>query len=579
MGRARVGRLVAAVLLALSATVFASGIAQAIEIPKDLIAQNFPDPDVVPVNGTWYAYSTNTWAYLPVASAPTVDGPWSLQGDAMPGGPSTSWATAGRTWAPDVAVNSDGTLTVTYTAWHTASGRQCIGVAKATSPLGPFTPVGTGPLLCPLAQGGAIDASTFVEPGGSRYLLWKNDGNAVGVSSSIYLAPVNSDGTALTGSPTALITGPAGSIIEAPVVVRRPTGYAMFVSTGGYGGCDYQTAYATSTSLNGPWTGPTTFMTTGNTGVCGPGGADVKTATNGLTGGDKVIFHGWVNGARHLFSIDLSWNGLQPVQGGSRASSLDGDGRAEIAAVRRDGEVQAWHNDLGFAVSPYGDSLFITTGFDDPARTRFADLDDDGRAEAIYITTNGEIWAWHNDAGFASNPFGTSRLIATGFTDPARVRFADLDDDGRAELINIAANGDVTAWHNDAAFATAPYGAFKVVATGFSADRTLFGDLDGDGRAEIMDIRPNGEIWAWHNDAGFATTPYGNSALIADGFIDPERVRVADLDQDGRVEMISIQPDGQVRAWHNDTGFTDRPYGDSVIIADGFTEPDRVIFI
>lgn len=59
--------------------------------PRELIAQGFADPDVVRIGQTWYAYATNDFRHLPVASAPTIDGPWRVLGDAMPGGPG-SWA-------------------------------------------------------------------------------------------------------------------------------------------------------------------------------------------------------------------------------------------------------------------------------------------------------------------------------------------------------------------------------------------------------------------------------------------------------------------------------------------------------
>ena len=81
------------------------------EVPKKLIAEDFPDPDLVRVGNTWYAYATNNSRHVPVASAPTIDGPWTVRGDAMPGGPSPARATAGFTWAPDVFRNPDDTLT------------------------------------------------------------------------------------------------------------------------------------------------------------------------------------------------------------------------------------------------------------------------------------------------------------------------------------------------------------------------------------------------------------------------------------------------------------------------------------
>jgi beta-xylosidase len=165
----------------------------------------------------------------------------------MPGGPSADWAQPGRTWAPDVYPNPDGTYTLTYTAWHKASGRQCIGVATATSPLGPFRPVGTTPLICPLDLGGAIDPNTFVAADGTRYLVWKNDGNAIGGPSTLWLTRTADNGRTLVGGNTAMLT--SSGVIEAPDLVQRGSQYVLFFSGGGYNDCNYLTSYATSTGL------------------------------------------------------------------------------------------------------------------------------------------------------------------------------------------------------------------------------------------------------------------------------------------------------------------------------------------
>ncbi|WP_328993416.1 family 43 glycosylhydrolase [Kribbella sp. NBC_01245] len=280
--------------------------------PQTVIAEDFPDPDVIQVGNTWYAYSTNNGrGHVPVASAPAPNGPWTIRGDAMPGGPSSGWAQAGRTWAPDVHRNPDGSFTLTYTAWHRSTGRQCVGVATASSPLGPFSPAGGAPMICPLNLGGAIDANTFVANDGTRYLLWKNDGNAVGVNSTLWLTRTVNNGTALSGGNTALLS--SSGVIEAPDLVQRGSRFVLFYSGGGYVDCNYLTSYATATSLNGPWTvAYRPLMTTASfdNRVCGPGGADFTA--------DKVFLHGWVNGSRHLYVADLGWANDYPVVRGSR---------------------------------------------------------------------------------------------------------------------------------------------------------------------------------------------------------------------------------------------------------------------
>ena len=57
--------------------------------------------------------------------------------------------------------------------------KHCIGAAKATSITGPYTPTSNSALICPLSEGGAIDASGYND-NGNRYITWKVDGNSIG---------------------------------------------------------------------------------------------------------------------------------------------------------------------------------------------------------------------------------------------------------------------------------------------------------------------------------------------------------------------------------------------------------------
>ena len=48
-----------------------------------------------------------------------------------------------------------------YTTADDASGRQCISVAVASEPQGPYADKRAKPLICQAAEGGSIDASPF----------------------------------------------------------------------------------------------------------------------------------------------------------------------------------------------------------------------------------------------------------------------------------------------------------------------------------------------------------------------------------------------------------------------------------
>lgn len=326
--RARLARLLAVGLVAVTAgTVAGPAAGQPVPAAADraaaartvhpsvMIDADFPDPDVLRVGSTYYAYSTSSWAgRTPVASAPSPTGPWSVRGDALPQKP--SWAGNGGFWAPDVSRRADGSYLMYFTAPDVASGRMCIGAATSTTPTGPFRALGSGPLVCNPSEGGDIDPSSFVDADGTRYLLYKNDGNAVGRPTIVWLQRVQADGVTFVGGRTELIRNDRpeeAGVIEAPVLVKRASQYVLFYSGGSYAGNSYFTSYATAPSLTGPYSKayrPLMTTETFDGAVQGPGGADVI--------GDRIWFHGWNGGARWMYSAQLGWANDYPVVRGSR---------------------------------------------------------------------------------------------------------------------------------------------------------------------------------------------------------------------------------------------------------------------
>ncbi|TDE42849.1 glycoside hydrolase [Nonomuraea mesophila] len=328
------GRLI--LVLPLVATFAAGGgearAAVAAVAPPAVIEADFPDPDVIQAGSTFYAYSTSSRAgRIQVADAPSPTGPWTVRGDALPGKP--SWAGDGGFWAPDVTRRADGQYLMYFTGPSTATGRMCIGAALSATPLGPFRPIGDSPLVCDPAEGGDIDPSSFVDPDGTRYLLYKNDGNAVGKPTVIWLQQVQADGVTFTGPRRELIRNDRpeeAGVIEAPVLVKHPSQYVLFYSGGSYTGNSYFTGYATAPSLTGPYTKAyRPLMTTGtfDGAVQGPGGTDVL--------GDRVFFHGWVGDARWMYTADLGWANDYPVVRGSRVRYEAERGTVDHAEVRR----------------------------------------------------------------------------------------------------------------------------------------------------------------------------------------------------------------------------------------------------
>lgn len=296
------------------------------------LRRNFPDAFVLPTKSGFVAYATNDKANVPMAGSTdlihwsTISDPTNPKAplDAMP--VMAPWAKAGFTWAPEVIVAGNR-----YLLYYTASSRrydaQCVGVASADSPTGPFRDVSTEPLLCQTKLGGTIDASPFRDDDGKLYLYFKNDGNRVHARTALWVQRLSSDGMAVTGEPVQLLSDRSPweqRVVEAPTMVRSPAGYTLFFSGGFFGWnkendlSPYGMGYASCSSPLGPCTeapqNPILHSFRDRQAGClsGPGHQSIFRAA----GRTFISFHAWAatsacrksdDDARYLYIAPLFW--------------------------------------------------------------------------------------------------------------------------------------------------------------------------------------------------------------------------------------------------------------------------------
>jgi beta-xylosidase len=208
-----------------------------------LFKVNFPDAFVLPHGSEFIAYSTNDGPNVPVAISRDLVH-WSFVADRVRPGKRLdalpklgSWAKPGFTWAPEV-LELRGRYLLYYTASDVRKDSQCIGVAVASDPLGPFVDDHPEPIVCQTNLGGSIDPDAFRDADGKLYLYFKNDGNRVHERTSLWGEPLASDGLSVTGRPVELLKDNQlweDRVVEAPTMIRSPLGYELFFSGGFFG--------------------------------------------------------------------------------------------------------------------------------------------------------------------------------------------------------------------------------------------------------------------------------------------------------------------------------------------------------
>ena len=285
--------------------------------------EDFPDPQVVATADGWVALATNGGGANVQTLRSTDLVTWEPGPDALPVLP--SWTVPGKVWAPEVH-EIGGRWVMYVTTVAPDPSLQCVGVAVADAPEGPYEGVGDGPIVCQDDEGGSIDASPFVAADGSAWLYWKNDGNAVGVDTWLYVQPLSGDGLRLTWEPTRLLRQDLdweGHLVEAPFVWEHEGRFHLFYSANDFGSADYAVGHAVGDSPAGPFTKDAEPVLVSDAAAAGPGHCAL------FAHDDRVLmaYHGWAPDAvgstipgRMMFLSEVTFDGdhaavTPPAQG------------------------------------------------------------------------------------------------------------------------------------------------------------------------------------------------------------------------------------------------------------------------
>jgi len=225
--------------------------------------RNVPNPFVLIDEGHYYLYASQAgWddASIPLRVSDEI-GHWPGPPiDVLPVLP--AWAAHGRTWAPDVRRIGDRyVLYLTALMQGVSPDTQCIGVATADRPEGPFDPF-PDPLVCQRDRHGSIDPRTFLDRDGQLWLHWKSDDNADvdgSGTASIYAQRLDPTGTRLVGDPVRILEVTEsweGRIVEAPDMQILEGQYWLFYSGNWFNQPDYALGIARCEGPAGPCSKP-----------------------------------------------------------------------------------------------------------------------------------------------------------------------------------------------------------------------------------------------------------------------------------------------------------------------------------
>ena len=255
------------------------------------------------------------------------------------------------------------------------------------------------------------------------------------------------------------------------------------------------------------------------------------------------------------------------------AGDFNGDGRDDLLVRGSDGRVYDW---LGNSSSGFNDNGSLT-GLQFSADWKVAgtgDFNGDGRSDFLMRRDDGWLTYWRGqpNGGFTQLGVNTSlfftpdwKIISTG----------DFNGDGVSDLLLRRDDGWLTNWlgttaggfTNNGANSTAFFGTeWKVAGTG---------DINGDGKDDFLLRRDDGWITEW---LGSANGGFVNNGANASLFFAPEWkiAGIGDINGDGREDMLLRRDDGWLTSWlaTANGGFTSNSANFSTFIATNWQVQD-----
>ncbi|GKU19782.1 unnamed protein product [Fusarium langsethiae] len=179
---------------------------------------------------------------------------------------------------------------------------------------------------------------------------------------------------------------------------------------------------------------------------------------------------------------------------------------------------------------------------------------------------------WKNNGGGKFSK--VSDIDTKLFCNVAGIWWVDINNDGYDDFLCVSPNGDTLASINNRdGTATSPP-TFKNIGmikgnVGYKQDRVRWGDIDGDGRADYMIIDDGGNVRAWRN-SGTSDTPSWQPLglrFTAKGMGDMRGVRFEDINGDGRDDWLWVDDKGATTTWTNSRSCKKGKAGDGLNVA------------
>jgi hypothetical protein len=243
-----------------------------------------------------------------------------------------------------------------------------------------------------------------------------------------------------------------------------------------------------------------------------------------------------------LHILDREFNGIH----GLGTGDVNGDGAKDLIADSIMGPLFA--RSLAWFQTPRrGETSFrrhlITKGGADgrPHYLDFADVNRDGRGDVLVGDAGGGTFTWWQQGARADSPW-TKNTIATE-NGATNIKAADINRDGVPDVVGSCGHGKGVFWFEG------PTWKKHVIDAELRDPHALaVGDFDGDGDLDVATASFGAKLVRWYeNDGKGSFTPHDIDTTNQQEAYD---LKAVDLDADGRLDLILAGRETRNAVWY-----------------------------
>jgi len=270
----------------------------------------------------------------------------------------------------------------------------------------------------------------------------------------------------------------------------------------------------------------------------------VTTLNNNLTAYSLLPFHVTFSGAGPVFNASSFEayrdfpTGVWPY--GISNIDLDNDGKTDIIAPNNTpGTFSHLKNTSAIGTLSFNPHIDIPTGVN-PDHVSGGDIDGDGKKDIVISNgTSNSLSVYRNTSSTGIISFATNIDYTTGLY-PEGTSIGDIDGDGKPDIVVTEINSFMLSiFRNTSSVGTISFAPRISFATGFNPEFVIIRDLDGDGKVDLG-IAVNGadRVAIFRNTSSPGTVSFATRVDLVTN-VRPFDIAVGDLDGDGKPDLVT----------------------------------------